>query len=63
VPVSANGQPAVAAYVLSADGCHRAHGVAVLDIVQGRVSHIVAFNDASLVPVFGLPTVYAENPR
>jgi RNA polymerase sigma-70 factor (TIGR02960 family) len=63
VPVSANGQPAVAAYMLSADGCYRAHGVVVLDVIQGQVAHIVAFNDASLVPMFGLPTVYPANPR
>jgi hypothetical protein len=48
----------VAAYLLSADGCYRAHGVVVLDVVKGQVAHIVAFNDASLVPMFGLPTVY-----
>jgi RNA polymerase sigma-70 factor (ECF subfamily) len=60
VRVSANGQPAVAAYLRSATGCYVAHGVVVLDVVEGRLAHIVAFNDPSLVPVFGLPPVYGE---
>ena len=56
--VEANGQPAVAAYMRSADGCHRAHGVVLLEVAGGKISHVVAFNDATLVPVFGLPTVH-----
>ncbi|MDX6203134.1 MAG: polymerase sigma-70 factor, subfamily [Frankiales bacterium] len=60
VPARANGQPALAAYGLSKDGCLRAHGIEVLDIVDGEVARIVAFNDAALVPMFGLPTVLSR---
>ncbi|MDX6255508.1 MAG: polymerase sigma-70 factor, subfamily [Frankiales bacterium] len=60
VPIRANGQPALAAYGQSQDGCMRAHGIQVLDVVDGKVARIVAFNDASLVPMFGLPTVLSR---
>lgn len=57
VPTSANGQPAVAAYLRDAEGIHRAHGVHVLTAGPARISRIVAFLDPRLFRRFGLPSV------
>ncbi|MDQ1681197.1 MAG: polymerase sigma-70 factor, subfamily, partial [Frankiaceae bacterium] len=57
VQVSANGQPATAAYGRASDGRLHAHGIQVLEIEQGRIRRIVSFNDARLVALFGLPPV------
>ncbi|WP_197518023.1 RNA polymerase subunit sigma-70, partial [Mycobacterium sp. E796] len=51
----ANGAPAFAMYRRAADGSFRAHGLDVLSLAGGRISRIVAFNDATLVAKFGLP--------
>ena len=59
-PVRANGQWGLASYARSAEGCLRAHGVSVLDIVDGQVARVVAFNDARMVLAFGLPAVLDE---
>ncbi len=61
LPLLANDQPAMAAYHRTADGCHRAHGIAVLSVVGGQVTRITAFNNAALVPLFGLPTVLSRS--
>lgn len=55
VPVSANGQPAVAAYEREPDGVYRAHGVQVLTVRGGVISRIDAFLDPGLPSAFGLP--------
>jgi RNA polymerase sigma-70 factor, ECF subfamily len=55
VPVSANSQPAFAAYMREADGILRAHAIQVLTIQSGRVTRIVSFNDGRLLRAFGLP--------
>jgi RNA polymerase sigma-70 factor (ECF subfamily) len=55
VEVAANGQPAVASYLRHDDGAWRAHGVTVLEVVDGRLARLVAFLDPALVPIFGLP--------
>jgi RNA polymerase sigma-70 factor (TIGR02960 family) len=60
VPTRANGQPAVVAYERTGTGRYEAHGVAVLTLIGDRIARITAFNDASLVPTFGLaPTLDA----
>jgi RNA polymerase sigma-70 factor, ECF subfamily len=53
-PVTANGQPAFAAYARSGDG-FGAHSLQVLTVAGGRVARNVVFADPSLFPVFGLP--------
>ena len=56
VPTSANGQPALAAYVRSpVDGIERAYGVMVLALDGDRIGGIVGFAEASLFEHFGLP--------
>lgn len=58
-PTRANGAPALAMYRRAPDGSFRAHGLDVLSLVGGRISRIVAFNDAALVAKFGLPETLA----
>ncbi|HEX3957988.1 MAG TPA: sigma-70 family RNA polymerase sigma factor [Trebonia sp.] len=55
VPVSANGQPALAIYRRAEDGTRRAHGVQVLTLRASRVAGVVAFLNPGLLPAFGLP--------
>ena len=64
VPTRANGQPALLEYEKAADGRFAAHGVQVLTVVGERIARITAFNDATLVPVFGpAPTLTGEPGR
>ncbi|HXV56302.1 MAG TPA: RNA polymerase subunit sigma-70 [Gaiellaceae bacterium] len=56
VPTAANGQPALAAYVLDEPtGVHRAYGVMVLALSRDRIAGIVGFAQASIFGRFGLP--------
>jgi RNA polymerase sigma-70 factor (ECF subfamily) len=55
VPVSANGQPAAAAYLRGPDGVHRAHGVQVLTVRDAAITRIDTFLDPGLFAAFGLP--------
>jgi len=55
LPVAANGQPGFAGYLRGRDGLHHAHAVQVLTVRDGRVAHIVSFNQPALFEVFGLP--------
>lgn len=48
-PAVANGQPAALCYVRTSDGSYRPHAVHVLDVRDGRITRIVAFNDERLV--------------
>jgi RNA polymerase sigma-70 factor, ECF subfamily len=54
VPTRANGQPAVVVHERTATGGYEAHGVEVLTLIGDRIARITAFNDASLVPTFGI---------
>jgi RNA polymerase sigma-70 factor (ECF subfamily) len=55
-PTRANGELAVVCYVLDDDRkAFHAHGITLLSVLGGKVSRIVAFNDASLFPAFGYP--------
>jgi RNA polymerase sigma-70 factor (ECF subfamily) len=56
VPIRANDQPAVAAYMLDAEeAIHRAYGIMVLTLDGDRVVEITGFSDPPLFPAFGLP--------
>jgi RNA polymerase sigma-70 factor (ECF subfamily) len=57
VRTTANGQPAVAAYVRAHDGVYHAHAVQVLTITHTGISRIVSFNDSGLFAAFGLPAI------
>jgi RNA polymerase sigma-70 factor (TIGR02960 family) len=53
VPTRANGQAATVVYSRASDGGYDAYGVQVLTLIGARIARITAFNDPSLVPVFG----------
>jgi RNA polymerase sigma-70 factor (ECF subfamily) len=55
VATRANGCPALASYALQPDGTYAAHSIQVLESVSGQITHIYAFLDITLFPVFGLP--------
>jgi len=54
VPIRANGQPAVAAYMREGDMAN-AYGIMVLTVQAGRIGEITGFADPALFPLFGLP--------
>ena len=57
---SANGQPALVAYIRNADGAYRLHTLHVFTVTGGRISHTVVFQDQAVFAVFGLaPTLPA----
>ena len=58
IRITANGQPAVAAYWLD-DGVCRPHAVQVLTITSTGISRIVSFNDPQLFPTFDVPITLA----
>jgi RNA polymerase sigma-70 factor (ECF subfamily) len=63
LPTGANGQPAVASYVLApGDDAHRAFAVGVLRVEAGRIAEMVAFHDPALFPAFGLPPTAPDAP-
>ena len=55
VPVTANGQPAFAAYLRDDDGGYRAHAVMLLAITPAGIARIVIFLEPRLFALFGLP--------
>jgi RNA polymerase sigma-70 factor (ECF subfamily) len=57
VAISANGQPAAAAYRRDGDGVLRAFGIAVLDVTATGIARIVVFGEPDLVTLFGMPLV------
>ena len=54
LPIRANGQPAVAAYMRD-DNSASAYGIMVLTIQDSMIGEITGFADPSLFPLFGLP--------
>jgi RNA polymerase sigma-70 factor (ECF subfamily) len=59
VPIHANRQPAVAAYMLDAEeGTHRAYGLMVLALDGEVIAEITGFSDPSLFSSFGLPMLH-----
>jgi RNA polymerase sigma-70 factor (ECF subfamily) len=55
VPVGANGQPAVAAYVRAADGVYRLHTLQIFAIAGERVAHTVVYQDPVIFALFDFP--------
>jgi len=55
LPTRANGQPAFAMYMRGGDGGWRAFQLHVLTLTAAGISHVTAFFDLSLFPMFGLP--------
>ncbi|WP_255220078.1 sigma-70 family RNA polymerase sigma factor [Actinomadura chibensis] len=55
VPAAANGQPAFGLYRRGEDGVHRPYQLQVVSLTDGGVSHVSAFFDTTLFPLFGLP--------
>jgi RNA polymerase sigma-70 factor, ECF subfamily len=58
VPVTANGQPAFAAYTRGDDGSYHAHEVLVPTVTKTGIARIVVFLNPDLVSMFGLPREY-----
>jgi RNA polymerase sigma-70 factor, ECF subfamily len=54
-PLTANGQPALAAYAPEPGGGHRRHSLQVLTVSGGRVARNVVFADPAVFTAFGLP--------
>ncbi|GAA4215068.1 sigma-70 family RNA polymerase sigma factor [Actinocatenispora rupis] len=53
--VSANGQPAFAAYAPDPEGGHRLHTLQVVTVLGERVAHTVVFADPAVCAAFDLP--------
>ncbi|MFE2508297.1 sigma-70 family RNA polymerase sigma factor [Streptomyces naganishii] len=53
--LTANGQPALAAYAPEPGGSHRLHTLQVLTVTGGRVAHNVVFADPRVLEAFDLP--------
>ncbi|HEX6452881.1 MAG TPA: sigma-70 family RNA polymerase sigma factor [Trebonia sp.] len=61
-PLTANGQPAFAAYAPEPGGGHRLHTLQVFAVTGGRVSRNVVFADPRVFEAFQLPVqIFAEN--
>ena len=59
IPTAANGQPAAAAYRLSADGACLAYGIVVLTTTSTAITRITVFADPGLLAAtFGFPLVH-----
>lgn len=56
IPTAANGQPAAAAYRLSADGAYLAYGIVVLTTTA--ITRITVFADPGLLATSGSPLVH-----
>jgi RNA polymerase sigma-70 factor (ECF subfamily) len=56
LPVQANGQPAVAAYVRAHNGSYDLHTLQVFTVTRSGVSRNTVFQDPSLFTTFALPT-------
>jgi len=59
--LTANGQPALAAYVPDPAGGHRIHTLQVFTVAGGRVTRNVAFADPLVFASFGLPERIARD--
>ncbi|GLX93713.1 RNA polymerase subunit sigma-70 [Herbidospora sp. NBRC 101105] len=53
--LTANGQPALAAYAPAPDAGLRPHSLQVFTVAGGRITHNVVFADPDVFTVFGLP--------
>ncbi|RSM73357.1 RNA polymerase subunit sigma-70 [Amycolatopsis sp. WAC 01375] len=57
VPTSANGQPAVVAYLRGEDGAHHAFAIAVLTLAVDGIARITLFGEPGMAAKFGRPQV------
>jgi RNA polymerase sigma-70 factor, ECF subfamily len=57
VPAAANGHPAFGMYILRQDGAFHPFQLQVVELAAGGISHVTAFFDLTLFPLFGLPDV------
>ena len=55
IPTSANGYPALATYIQTADGSFAAHGIQVIESYAGLIARVPVFLGNELFPTFGLP--------
>ena len=62
LPLIANGQPATAMYMRDGE-VHVPFQLQVLDVRDGKVSHVVAFLDDTLFTKFGLPSSLSADQR
>jgi RNA polymerase sigma-70 factor (ECF subfamily) len=61
--LTANAQPALAAYAPEPGGGHRLHTLQVLTVAGGRIAHNVVFADPSVFPAFDLPERISPRER
>lgn len=61
LPTSANGQPALAAYVRGDDGAYHANSIQVFTITNAGIRRNVVFLDPNLFPLFGFAPTLAES--
>jgi RNA polymerase sigma-70 factor (ECF subfamily) len=54
VPVGANGQPAIAAYVPAEGGGYRLHTLQVLTVAGDRIARVTVFQDPAVFAAFAL---------
>ncbi|MBB5915565.1 RNA polymerase sigma-70 factor (ECF subfamily) [Nocardia transvalensis] len=54
-PLTANGQPALAAYAAATDGGYRLHTLQVFTVTGGRIARNVVFADPGVLAAFELP--------
>jgi RNA polymerase sigma-70 factor, ECF subfamily len=57
IPISANAQPAVAAYCRDDHGAYRLHTLQVFTVTSGGIAHNVVFQDPLVFAAFELPEV------
>jgi RNA polymerase sigma-70 factor, ECF subfamily len=55
IPTSANGFPAAATYIATADGSFAAHGIQVIEARDGLIARVTVFLGTALFPKLGLP--------
>jgi RNA polymerase sigma-70 factor, ECF subfamily len=55
LPTTANGQPAVGAYLRDLSGAYKPYGLTVLTLDEDRIAEMVTFRDPSAPERFGLP--------
>jgi RNA polymerase sigma-70 factor, ECF subfamily len=60
LPITANGQPAAAAYLRGDDGAYQAYAIVVLSATTTGIARIVVFGEPGLFDTFGLPRVHVD---
>ena len=60
IPVSANGQPACAAYTRATDGMYRLHTLQVFTVTPAGITRNTVFQDEAVFAIFALPPTLAD---